>query len=294
MVKGRTAMSNDWLARRLAMGHPASMSQLVNRPRKDEKTQKPLKVYEKILKSKDWFHAHPMTLDPIGIVRSCFGGKFGVPRQPGLCPSAWGELIFHQAYRSPEAIRGIDGFSHLWLVFGFHETLDQGWKPTVRPPRLGGNQRVGVFASRSTFRPNGLGLSLVRLEGIDTAAREAPVLLLGGVDLLDGTPVYDIKPYLPYAEAIAGATAGFASDPMPSLEVEVAAAAREEFARLPQRAQAVILEALALDPRPAVRAEDSGRVFGAILCGRNVRFTIQHGVCRILEIPASNCSAPGF
>ena len=108
-----------------------------------------------------------MTIDPIGTVRSCFGEKFAVPRQPGLCPSAWGRLVFHPAYRSPEAVRGIEGFSHLWLIFGFHETVAQGWKPTVRPPRLGGNQRIGVFASRSTFRPNGLGLSLVRLEGID-------------------------------------------------------------------------------------------------------------------------------
>ena len=135
-----------------------------------------------------------MTLEPIGTVHTCFGGKFGVPRQPGLCPSAWGSLVFHDPYRNPEAIRGIEGFSHLWLIFGFHETAGQGWKPTVRPPRLGGNRRVGVFASRATFRPNGLGLSLVRLEGIDTSPANAPVLLLGGVDLLDGTPVYDIKP----------------------------------------------------------------------------------------------------
>lgn len=118
-----------------------------------------------------------MTLDPIGTVRSCFGGKFGVPRQPGLCPSAWGKLVFHEGYRSPEAIRGIEGFSHLWLIFGFHETAGQGWKPTVRPPRLGGNQRVGVFASRSTYRPNGLGLSLVRLEGIETGGGGAGVVV---------------------------------------------------------------------------------------------------------------------
>jgi tRNA-Thr(GGU) m(6)t(6)A37 methyltransferase TsaA len=225
-----------------------------------------------------------MTLDPIGTVRSCFGGKFAVPRQPGLCPSAWGQLVFHAPYRTPEAIRGIDGFSHLWLIFGFHETLAQGWKPTVRPPRLGGNRRVGVFASRSPFRPNGLGLSLVRLEGIDTAAPDAPVLLLGGVDLLDGTPVYDIKPYLPYAEAIHTAAAGFASDEIPRLNIEIADEAGDEFTRLPERVQAVIREALALDPRPAVRADDSARVFGAILCGRNVRFTIQNGICRILEL----------
>lgn len=225
-----------------------------------------------------------MTLDPIGTVRSCFGGKFGIPRQPGLCPSAWGELFFHDAYRSPEAVRGIEGFSHLWLIFGFHDTVDQGWKPTVRPPRLGGNQRVGVFASRSTFRPNGLGLSLVRLEGIDTTANEAPVLLLGGLDLLDGTPVYDIKPYLPYAESVPGAVAGFASDEITRLAVEVADDAAEEFSRMPERAQAVIREALSLDPRPAVRVEESDRVFGALLCGRNVRFTVKNGVCRILEL----------
>ena len=227
-----------------------------------------------------------MTLDPIGIVRSCFGGKFGVPRQPGLCPSAWGELVFHEAYRSPEAIRGLEGFSHLWLIFGFHETLAQGWKPTVRPPRLGGNQRVGVFASRSTFRPNGLGLSLVRLEGIDTAAGSAPVLLLGGVDLLDGTPVFDIKPYLPYAEAMPDAAAGFAGGEIPRLLIEVAGPAAADFANLPERSQAVIREALALDPRPAVLADDPQRVFGALLCGSNVRFTVANGVCRIVELAA--------
>jgi tRNA-Thr(GGU) m(6)t(6)A37 methyltransferase TsaA len=221
-----------------------------------------------------------MQLEPIGIVRSCFGGKFGVPRQPGLCPSAWGELVFHEAFRSPEAIRGIEGFSHLWLIFGFHETLDQGWKPTVRPPRLGGNQRVGVFASRSTFRPNGLGLSLVRLEGIG----ENGNLLLGGLDLLDGTPVYDVKPYLPYAESIPDAAAGFASAEIPRLEVEVAGSARLEFENLPERARNLIREALALDPRPAVRADDSGRVFGALLCGKNVRFQFEDTVCRIVEI----------
>ena len=225
-----------------------------------------------------------MTLDPIGTVRTCFGGKFAVPRQPGLCPSAWGELVFHDAYRSPEAIRGIEGFSHLWLIFGFHAALAQGWKPTVRPPRLGGNQRVGVFASRSPFRPNGLGLSLVRLEGVDTTARDAPVLLLGGVDLLDGTPVYDIKPYLPYAEAIPDAAAGFASPDIPRLQVEITEPAAAEFARLPARAQAVIREALAFDPRPAVQSADPARVFGASLCGHNVRFTVHHGTCRIVEL----------
>ncbi len=231
-----------------------------------------------------------MIIAPIGTVRSCFGGKFAVPRQPGLCPSAWGRLEFHPEFRSPEAVRGIEGFSHLWLVFGFHETVEQGWRPTVRPPRLGGNQRVGVFASRSTFRPNGLGLSLVKLEGVDLEAENAPVLLLGGLDLIDGTPVYDVKPYLPYAEALPEAAGGFAAEVIPRLEVVVDEAARPDFESLPVRGRAVLREVLALDPRPATRGSDEKRVFGAELCGRNVRFTVADGVCRIVGIEAGTGS----
>jgi len=225
-----------------------------------------------------------MVLEPIGIIRSCFGGKFGAPRQPGLCPSAWGELVFADGYRNEDSVRGIEGFSHLWLVFGFHETADQGWRATVRPPRLGGNRRVGVFASRSTFRPNGLGLSLVVLEGVDLDREEGPVLQLGGLDLIDGTPVYDIKPYLPYAEAVPDARAGFAGAEIPRLQVEVDESAAEAFASLPERAQALIAEALSLDPRPAVQVGDENRVFGALLCGHNVRFTVSESVCQIVEL----------
>ncbi len=225
-----------------------------------------------------------IALDPIGTVRSCYGGKFGIPRQPGLCPSAWGQLVFCDAYRSSEAVRGLEGFSHVWLIFGFHETADQGWKPTVRPPRLGGNQRVGVFASRSTFRPNGLGLSLVKLEGVDLTSPDAPVLLLGGLDLLDGTPVYDVKPYLPYAEALPDATAGFAQDEIARLPVEVDGAAAEDFQNLSERARGVLREMLSLDPRPATQIADATREFGASLCGCNVRFAVRDGICRILRI----------
>ncbi len=232
-----------------------------------------------------------ITLEPIGLVRSCFGSKFGVPRQPGLCPSAWGTLVFHETYRSAEAIRGIEGFSHLWLIFGFHETAAQGWRPTVRPPRLGGERRVGVFASRSTYRPNALGLSLVRLEGIDSAAADGPHLLLGGLDLVDGTPIYDIKPYLPYAEALPQAVAGFAAEEIPRLEVIIASEVQAAFERLPARSQSLIREALALDPRPAVQADDAERVFGALLCGHNVRFIIADGVCWVVEIVAGTCSS---
>ena len=236
-----------------------------------------------------WFPVFwmPMNIDPIGIVHTCFGGKFAVPRQPGLCPSAWGRLVFHPPFRGGDFLRGIEGFSHLWLIFAFHQTAAHGWKPTVRPPRLGGNRRVGVFASRSTFRPNNLGLSLVRLEGIDLDGPDAPALLLGGIDLVDGTPVLDIKPYLPYAEALPDARAGFASDEIPRLTVQLSPEARPAFEALSPRARAVVFETLALDPRPAVRADDEGRIFGATLCGKNVRFRIENGTCTIVGVEAT-------
>jgi tRNA-Thr(GGU) m(6)t(6)A37 methyltransferase TsaA len=227
-----------------------------------------------------------MELQRIGRIESCFGGKFGTPRQPGLCPSAWGRLVLEGDFRCAEALRGIEGFSHVWLIFGFHETVGKGWHPTVRPPRLGGNERVGVFASRSTFRPNGLGLSLVRLEGIEEGKGGSPALLLGGLDLIDGTPVYDIKPYLPYAEAVGDAVGGYAAEAPGRLVVEVGEGARGAFEGLPERAQRVILEALALDPRPAAGAGagDEERVYGADLCGRNVRFLVRGGICEVVGV----------
>jgi tRNA-Thr(GGU) m(6)t(6)A37 methyltransferase TsaA len=225
-----------------------------------------------------------MNIEPIATVSTCFGSKFATPRQPGLCPSAWGELIFHPPYRNADSIRGLEGFSHLWLIFGFHETIEQGWKPTVRPPRLGGNERIGVFASRSTFRPNGLGLSLVALEGIDTTSPHSPILKLGGVDLIDSTPIYDIKPYLPYAESIPKACSGFADEEIPRLKVEIEESAKSDFKKLPTRAQSLILEAISLDPRPAVQSHQQDRTFGAIICSKNVRFTIKESTCLIVDI----------
>jgi len=225
-----------------------------------------------------------MHLRQIGRIESCFGGKFGAPRQPGLCPSAWGRLVLEREFRSAEALRGIEGFSHLWVVFGFHGTADQGWRPTVRPPRLGGNERVGVFASRSTFRPNPLGLSLVRFEGVEWQRADSPALLLGGIDMIDGTPVYDIKPYLPYAEAPPDALGGYAAEAPQKLEVRIADGCRAAFDALPARAANLIVEALALDPRPAARASEAQRVHGAELCGKNVRFSVDDGICTVVEI----------
>jgi tRNA-Thr(GGU) m(6)t(6)A37 methyltransferase TsaA len=202
---------------------------------------------------------------------------------PGLSESAWGKLVFEDGFRHLDFVRGLEGFSHIWLIFGFHQTAAQGWRPTVRPPRLGGNERVGVFASRSTFRPNGLGLSLVRLEQVEIQ-EDGPVLWLGGVDVVSGTPVYDIKPYLPYAESIPDARAGYARDALEWLDVVVTQEAEPLFAMLSTRDQQVISEVLSLDPRPAVQQADENRIFGAELCGWDVRFRVKPPVCEIVSL----------
>jgi tRNA-Thr(GGU) m(6)t(6)A37 methyltransferase TsaA len=228
--------------------------------------------------------AEPLALEAIGTIRSCFTEKFGTPRQPGLCPSAWGELQLLSRYRNPDFLRGIEGFSHLWIVFGFHALDHRPRTATVRPPRLGGNERTGVFATRSNFRPNPIGLSVARLEEITHDPEKGPLLRLGGIDILDGSPVYDVKPYLPYADALPGASAGFAKEEIPRLAVECAAEAAEDFAKLPQRAQALIREALALDPRPAVRGGPPDRSFATRMADCNIRFTVDGTTCRIISI----------
>ncbi len=228
-----------------------------------------------------------MEIEPIGFLRTCFGSKFAVPRQPGLCPSAWGILEFSEKFRSMEAVRGLDGFSHVWLVFGFHQTVDEGWKPTVRPPRLGGDKRIGVFASRSTYRPNGLGLSLVKLENVREKRTEGmapPVLEFSGVDLVDGTPVYDIKPYLSYAESVPEAESGYAVEEIQRFQVRPETVCEGDFQQLDERSRRVITEVLSLDPRPAAGGGDPGRIFGAALCGRNIRFRFEDATCWISGI----------
>lgn len=205
--------------------------------------------------------AAAFTLSPIGYLTTPFGDRFGIPRQPGLAPHARGQLRLLQPYDRAETVRGLDAFSHVWLTFFFHRSAGK-WRSTVRPPRLGGNQRVGVFASRSPFRPNGLGLSLVELLAIDSS--DGVVLTFSGVDLLDGTPILDIKPYIPFVESVPAARAGFVDGPPSPLPVDFSVQAarelRQQELRWPDFA-ALLREVLAQDPRPAY-ANDPLRVYG--------------------------------
>ena len=225
-------------------------------------------------------------LDPIGIIRSPYKEKFAVPRQPGLVGGARARLEMLPPYNEPSAFRGLAEFSHLWLVFVCHQTMEQGWKPTVRPPRLGGNERVGVFATRSTFRPNPLGLSVVEL--LDMCRDGNKVWLeLGGADLVDGTPVVDIKPYLPWADAVADARGGFAPAP-PDISMEVIfTAAAEQACRqsdIPEL-RAFITEVLVQDPRPAYKKTGQGwQQYGVRLYHYNVRYEVFGHLTRVLSL----------
>jgi len=211
------------------------------------------------------------SLSPIGYLASPFRDRFGIPRQPRLAPHARGCLRLLPPYDRVEAVRGLEAFSHVWITFVFHLSVGE-WRPTVRPPRLGGNERVGVFASRSPFRPNSLGLSLVELLSIDTVA--GVVLTLGGVDLLDGTPVLDIKPYIPFVESEPTARAGFVDGPPPQLVVDFTAQAMTQLrwheARWPDL-PALLCEVLAQDPRPAY-ANDALRQYGFRLYDLEVKW----------------------
>lgn len=218
-------------------------------------------------------------MKPIAHIKTCYGEKFGVPRQSGIVDEAWGELVFEPEFRTEDAIRGLEGFSHVWLVFIFHQANRSVWKPTVRPPRLGGNERVGVFASRSPFRPNPIGLSAVRLESINHNHPDGPSLNLRGVDLVDGTPILDIKPYLPYADSIPDATAGFAPDAPDKLMVFWP---NHADANLPLKIKSLIEATLAVDPRPAYQNDES-REYGCLIEGFNVRWKMKDNTVIILS-----------
>ncbi|ARR50007.1 tRNA (N6-threonylcarbamoyladenosine(37)-N6)-methyltransferase TrmO [Photobacterium damselae subsp. damselae] len=215
-------------------------------------------------------------IDPIGIIHSPYKEKFAVPRQPGLVPSARSEIYLQGDANAMEAVRGIEQFSHLWLLFLFDQNLEAGWRPTVRPPRLGGNERVGVFASRATFRPNGIGMSAVELKGVRQQDGQV-ILELGGVDLVDGTPIIDIKPYIPYSDSIADACGGFASEEPTKLEVIFTPQAQAQLAGpCSAEYQAVISEVLAQDPRPAYKKNKAdSKEYAVHLYHFNVKFTVQ-------------------
>lgn len=225
-------------------------------------------------------------IEPIAVIESPYKEKFAVPRQPRLVPSATARVKLLGESNCPEAVRGIEQFSHLWLLFLFDQNLQAGWKPTVRPPRLGGNERIGVLASRSTFRPNGIGMSAVELRGVSKQGDQI-YLDLGSVDLVDGTPIIDIKPYIPYSDSIADAQGGYAEAEPEQAAVTFSAAALETLQRLPdgQVQQAVIGEVLAQDPRPAYKKNKPDmKEYAVNLYDLNVKFMVNGNLVTVTAI----------
>ena len=217
----------------------------------------------------------------IARIHSEFPTKFGIPRQSGLVESLRATVVFEPDYRNPDALRGLDGFSHLWLIWAFDQTVREGWSPTVRPPRLGGNARMGVFATRSPFRPNPIGLSCVKLEGIERTEAQGTVLRVSGADLMDGTPIYDVKPYLPYVDCHPEAVGGFAAQaPTETLAVEIP---QPLLDKIPADRQEALRGVLAQDPRPHYQA-DSERVYGFTFAGMEIRFTVAGGVATVQAV----------
>ena len=222
-----------------------------------------------------------MEIRQIGHMVSDFSEKFGIPRQSGLVEELESLVVFEPEWRDENALRGIEGFSHVWLIWEFSQARREGWSPTVRPPRLGGNQRMGVFATRSPFRPNPLGLSCVRLLGVEKHPGYGTVLRVGGADLLDGTPIYDVKPYLPLADCHPEALGGFAeSTPWRGLEVEIPPAL---LAKVPDDKRRALLAVLAQDPRPSYQA-DPTRVYGMSFASLQIKFQVQDGILKVVDV----------
>ncbi len=223
----------------------------------------------------------PFAMKTVARIHSDFATKFGVPRQSGLVEALEALVVFEPEYRDPAAFRGLEDFSHLWLVWVFDRAVREGWSPTVRPPRLGGNARLGVFATRSPFRPNPIALSAVALAGIEETKEYGTVLRVRGADLTDGTPILDIKPYLPYADCRPEAAGGFASAPVSeTLRVDFPP---ELLEKVPPERREALRAVLALDPRPRYQ-EDPGRVYGFGFAGLEVRFSVEGETLRVREI----------
>lgn len=222
-----------------------------------------------------------MEMHPIAHMRSDFPTKFGIPRQSGLVEELRSMIVFVPEYRSEDALRGIEDFSHLWLIWQFSQAVRQDWSPTVRPPRLGGNVRMGVFATRSPFRPNHLGLSCVRLLGKRHTKEFGTVLVVGGADLMDGTPIFDIKPYIPYGDCIPQATGGF-TDRVGDFLLKVDFP-QELLKKLPPDKQAAAIGVLSHDPRPSYQNQP-GRVYGLSFGGFDIRFTVAEETLTVLNV----------
>ena len=221
------------------------------------------------------------TIQVIARMKSDFPTKFGIPRQSGLVEELRSTIIFEPEFRNPDALRGIEGFSHLWLIWQFSEAVRKQWSPTVRPPRLGGNTRIGVFATRSPFRPNSLGLSSVKLLGVEHTEEFGTVLHVGGADLMDGTPIFDIKPYIPYGDSHPDATGGFtdtAGDFL--LDVDFPQAL---LIRLPEDKRSAAIGVLSHDPRPSYQRKP-GRIYGISFAGVDIRFTVEGNDLTVIEV----------
>ena len=228
-------------------------------------------------------------MDVIARIRCPFASKFGIPRQSGLVNDLRARIVFEPPYRNPDALRGLDGFSHLWLIWAFDRSARPGWSPTVRPPRLGGNRRMGVFATRSPFRPNPIGLSSVLLERVEYDSPDGSVLHVRGADLADGTPVLDIKPYLPYTDAHPDAVGGFADTPPDAtLHVDIPASL---LARVPDVHRGALAGILAQDPRPRYQ-DDPGRVYGFGFAGLEIRFRVSGNHLTVTDIVPSESILP--
>jgi len=241
-----------------------------------------------------------MHCEPLGYVRSCFKQKFGIPRQPGLVPSARGFIEICPEYATAEAFEGLEQYSHIWLIFQFHQHADKPWQARVRPPRLGGRQKKGVFATRSPFRPNSIGLSVVRLESIEIA-KAGIHLHVSGLDVLDATPVFDIKPYLPYVDVVAQAQGGFAAQaPQALMQVHFSAQAKTDLQALESNKanwfEKLIVEILQLDPRPAYQASDYGdKIYAMLLDEFDVRWQVRAGQqTHVVEIVSSDHRSDDF
>ena len=222
-----------------------------------------------------------VSIEIIARMHSDFSTKFGIPRQSGLVEELESTIVFEPKFRNPDALRGIEDFSHLWLIWQFSEAVRSDWSPTVRPPRLGGNTRMGVFATRSPFRPNHLGLSSVRLLGVEHTAQYGTVLHVGGADLMDGTPIFDIKPYIPYGDCHPEATGGFtdaAGDFL--LEVEFPA---QLLNKLPEAKREAAIAVLTHDPRPSYQRKPD-RVYGLTFAGFDIRFSVCEDILTVLEV----------